>query len=292
MCRTRQRHGVVLRAAVLALVALLGILYVPVFRDLGRVWATDSYSSYGPLILLWSAWLAWGARGPVRAAPWRLEPGGLPLVAIGIAMLVVGNARSSLALSVLSLPVVLGGLGGFLLGWRVFRLVAFPVAFLAFMTPLPARLIPAVSLPLQQVAAWFTERILAATGIPAAREGLVIQLDSAIMLISEGGSGLRFLLMMIVLGVGAAWAIERRLALRPLVCALAVVMAIAANLVRVTSTVVLVNFFGVAAAEGTFHSLFGKAIYLVALGLFLLTVWRLRRPAATLERYVDYYREA
>ena len=284
--RLRGRRGLVLRAAVLALVTLLGILYAPVFRDLGRGWATDSYSSHGFLILLWSAWLAWGARGAVRSAPWRLGPSGLALVAIGVALLAVGDARSSLALSVLSLPVVLLGLGGFLVGWRAFRPVAFPIAFLAFMTPLPERLIPAVSLPLQQIAAWFTEGVLAATRIPATREGLVIRLDSAIMLISEGCSGLRFLLVMSVLGVGAAWAVQRRLALRLLVAALAVVAAIAANLMRVASTVVLVNFYGVTAAEGTFHSLFGKAIYLVALGLFLLAVWRLRRPAATLEPYM------
>ena len=277
--RPRPHHNAVLRVAIVALMTVLAFLYVPVFRDLGRVWATDSYSSHGFLILLWSAWLAWGARGAVRAARGRLEPSGLALVAIGIALLAVGEAWSSLALSVLSLPVVLAGLGVFMFGWRAFRPVAFPVAFLALMTPLPQRLIPAVSLPLQHLAAWFTGGVLAAIGIPAAREGLVIRLDSAIMLISEGCNGLRFLLVMIVLGVGAAWAIERGPALALLVGGLAIVSAIAANLVRVASTVVLVNFFGIAASEGTFHSLCGKAIYLVALGLFLVAVWRLRRPA-------------
>src|SRR5215468_452981 len=132
--RPRPHHNAVLRVAIVALMTVLAFLYVPVFRDLGRVWATDSYSSHGFLILLWSAWLAWGARAAVRAAPWWLEPRGLALVVFGVALLAVGTAWSSLALSVLSLPFVLCGLVAFLIGWRAFRPVAFPVAFLALMT--------------------------------------------------------------------------------------------------------------------------------------------------------------
>ena len=278
---SRGATAAVVRLLLLGLVSILGILYVPVFRELSAVWAGRSYSSYGFLILLWSGWLAWSSRAAVRAAPRRLEPGGLAIVTVGIGLLALATAEASLALAVLSLPVVLIGLGRFTLGRRAFRPLAFATAFLVLMTPLPAQAVPMVSLPLQRLAAWFTELVLAAARIPASRDGLVIRLDGALMHVSAECSGLRFLLVMIVIGFGAAWAVERRFGTRLFVIALAPAVAIGANLVRVAATVALVHFYGLAAAEGTFHSLLGRAIYLAAMSAFLLAVWRLRRPRVT-----------
>jgi exosortase len=257
---------------------VVAVAYAPVFRDLIAVWGGDSYASQGFLILLWSAWVAWSARGTITRAEWRLDPAALPVVAAGIALLAFAHARDNLTLAVLSLPVVLLGVGRGLLGGEAFRPLLFPITFLAFMAPLSPEMVTRVSLPLQQLAAGFADLVLAALGIPAGRDGLLIHLRPAVVHVSEACSGLRFLSVMVVLGVGYAWAVRRRLVVRVLVCALAVAAAIGANLVRVAGTVVLVDAYGAQAAEGTVHSLFGKAIYLVALGLFLFGAHRLRRP--------------
>ena len=68
----------------------------------------------------------------------------------------------------------------------------------------------------------------------------------------------------------------RRPLARVLVVAVALVAAVAANVLRVSATTVLVHHWGPAASQGLFHELFGKAVYLAVLAAFLLGAARLR----------------
>jgi exosortase len=263
----------------LGVAVVLAVLYGPVLRDLVGVWSSVPYYSYGFLVPLWSAWLGASSRSRVAAIPFRRDLMGLIVAAVGLCSLLFANVHGSLTLAALSLPVVLTGLGRFALGREAFRPLAFPVAFLAFMAPLPPSVVPALSPPLQRLAASFTEGVLTGLGIPFVRDDLFLHLLPATVHISEACNGLRFLLAMAVLGVAFGWTTGRGAAGRVLIAALALGGAIAANLVRVSSTTVLVHFWGPAAAIGVFHNLFGKAVYLVVLGLVLCLVLRLRRRA-------------
>jgi exosortase len=156
--------------------------------------------------------------------------------------------------------------------------VAFPLGFLGLMTPLPDALIPAISLPLQHLAAWFAGHALHLLGVPAARDGLLIYIPGVVLHINETCNGLRFFLAMIVLGTAFAWATPRRTGRRAAVLGLAVLIAIAANLVRVAGTGLLAHHWGPQAAQGFFHLAYGKVVYLAMLAPFLVGVLWLRRP--------------
>lgn len=262
---------------VVLVAAALVALYGRVFQGLVAVWTHVSYFSYGFLVPLWSAWLVLTARSRVAAIPRRRDVSGLALVAVGLAALAVADAHVNLTLATLSLPVVLIGLGRFALGREAFRPLAFPVAFLALMAPLPPQVLPPISLFLQQLAATFAVVVLEAVRIPVVRDGLLLQLGPVALFIAEACNGLRFLLAMVVLGVAFAWAVNRGLAVRLLVFTVTLTAAIAANLIRVSGTALLVHFWGPTAALGLFHNLFGKAIYLLTVALCLLLVRHLRR---------------
>jgi exosortase len=241
------------------------------------VWATVPYYSYGFLVPLFSAWGLWDARRSLaRPAPERSAVG-LALLAGGLGLLLAGAALASLTLAALSLPVVLAGVARLALGRQGFAAVAFPLAFLAFMAPLPDALIPALSLPLQHLAAWFTGHALGAMGVPVARDGLLIHIPGVVLHITEACNGLRFLLAMIVVGTAFAWATQGRTGRRAAVLGLAVVIAVVANLVRVTGTGLLAHHWGPEAALGFFHVAYGKVVYLVMLAPFLAGVLWLRR---------------
>jgi exosortase len=242
------------------------------------LWTRAFYHySYAVWVPIWSACIAWSRRSELGATPRRTDRSGLLLVAAGLALLALAQARASLTLALLSLPLSLTGLGTFALGPRAFRPLAFPVGFLMLMTPLPATAFPVLSAPLQELAASFTELVLRGSGIPAPREGLYFQVGTTTLHVAEGCSGLRFLLAMIVPGVALAWVIERRLGVRLLTCVAAAAVAVAANLARVSSTIALVNLYGAYVAVGTFHSLFGKTLYLSAVGLLLLGARALKK---------------
>lgn len=275
--QSRARFGIAWVFSTVGVTVGLALLYGPALRDLFALWTTVPYYSYGLLVPLWSAWLAAGARSRVAAVPVRRDLTGLILVVAGLAALAFASAHGSLTTAVLSLPVVLTGLGRFALGREAFRPLAFPVAFLALMTPLPPSAIPALSLHLQHLAAWFTGGVLTAVGIPFVRDGVFVHLQAVTVHVSEACNGLRFLLAMTVLGVAFGWATGRGPACRTVVLGAAVGAAIAANLARVAGTTILVQFWGPAASTGLFHQVFGKTIYLAALAAVFLLVLRLRR---------------
>jgi exosortase len=147
------------------------------------------------------------------------------------------------------------------------------------MAPLPQAAISAISLPLQHLAARFAGTALGVLGVPAALDGLTIRLPGVTLEVTEACNGLRFLLAMIVLGTAFAWSTQARAGRRCAVLALAVVVAIAANLVRVTGTGVLAHYWGPATAMGFFHIAYGKVVYLAMMVPFMAGVMALRRPA-------------
>ncbi len=256
----------------------LAALYAPVAGRLARVWLGVPYYSYGILVPVFSAYLVWDARHRLAAAAPAWRRPWLALAGAGLLLLAVGDATGSLTLATLSLPVIAAGLGLFVLGPDGFRGLAFPVGFLAFMAPLPEGAIPALSLPLQRLAAWTAATALPPLGVPAVRDGLFIHLPAVTLHVSEACNGLRFLLAMIVVGTAFAWTAGGRLGRRLAVVGLAVLVAVVANLIRVTGTGLLAHYWGPRAAAGFFHVAYGKVVYLALLVPFVVGVARLRRP--------------
>jgi exosortase len=266
-------------AAGIALAALTG----PVLWDLARVWATVPYYSYGFLVPLFSAWIAWEARDRLRGARPAWSPPGGGLLLAGLALLGAGVAGHSLTLRALALPVVAAGVAWLAVGRARLGVLAFPLAFLVFMAPLPDAAVQAVSLPLQHFAAWFTGGALSALGVPSVREGLFIHLPELSLHVTEACNGLRFLLAMLVIGTAFAWRTVSPPGRRLATVGLAVSLGIAANLLRVTGTGWLAYHYGPEAASGFFHVAYGKVVYAAMLAPFVLGVlwlrrWRLPEP--------------
>jgi exosortase len=261
----------------LAIAAALAVLYAPVLRELIETWNRVSYHTYGFFIAPFSLWLAWEARDDVRHAPLRAWWPGLVVAAAGLAVLAAGTQAELLAVRSLSLPVVLAGVGLFALGPGGFRPLAFPVGFLAFMTPLPQPALAALSAPLQSTASVVATAALNLVGIPAVRDGLFITLPAVVLHVTEDCNGLRFLLAMAVLGVAFGVLTQRTLRFRLLVVLLALATGLVANQFRVTGTGVVAHLWGREAATGMAHLVYGKAVYFATMVPFVLAVLWLRR---------------
>ncbi len=273
------------RAAAWALTLLGAVLYAPVLVRLAAVWWSVPYYSYGPLVPVFSALLLRDRRATLRRDPeTRVGPGVL-LGAAGLATLAAGYLADSLTLQALSLPPVLAGVIRARLGPRALRAAAFPLGFLAFMAPWPEAATAALSRPLQHLAAAAAAGGLAATGVPAVREGLLVHLPAVTLEVDETCSGLRFLLAMIVVGTALAGTLARRPAERAAVAAIAAGLGVLANLMRVTGTGLIAHYIGPEAAVGVAHVVYGKVVYaltlvpLAALGLAL----RRRATSASLQ---------
>jgi exosortase len=260
-----------------ALGAALIALYAPPLRAVVAVWTQNPYYSYGFLVPLFSVYLAWDARGELARRPLAPSRAGLAVTGAGLALLLAGVRHDSLAMQVLSLPIVLAGALLLTLGPARTRALAFPLAFLGFMAPLPDGVVPALSPPLQQAAAVAGEWMLWLVGVPVTRHDLFLRLPSVTLHITEACNGLRFLLAMAVVGVAFAGTTQTRWRRRTLVVAGALGAALAANWLRVAGTGMLAELYGPAAAAGLYHVAWGKVVYAAMLVPFAMLVVTLKR---------------
>lgn len=248
------------------LAAAIVVLYLPVLRDLVRIWATVPFYTYGFVVPVFSAYLARDvlkqiARHEDRARAPASQIAGVAVTLGGLIMLALGVALASLTLRALSIPVVLVGLVLTCLGPASARRLAFPIGFLVFMAPLPDRVVTAISPPLQYAAAGFAEHALRALGIPAVRQDLFVKIPSVTLHVTEDCTGIRFLLAMLVIGVACAALTQRRPLRRLAIVLAAAGLAVLANWFRVAGTGVMAELWGAQAAIGLPHIVWGKMIY-------------------------------
>jgi exosortase len=265
----------------LGFVVVLSALYSTVVPDLVAQWWDDPNYSHGFLVPVFAGVLVWRRRGDLSS----LEPNGtwlgLPVLVAGVAMLLLGDLGAELFLMRSSLVVVLTGLVLFHLGPRILRVLAFPLAFLMFMVPLPATILYAVTLPLQTLAARNATWILDVLGVPVLLDGNVIHLSQISLGVTEACSGIRSLISLLALAVGwayltlpAGWQIAA-------LGAAAVPVSVIANAGRVVGTAFVGEWIGTDYARGFVHIFSGWLVFVVAVGC-LLAVHRLLAWTATM----------
>jgi exosortase len=170
--------------------------------------------------------------------------------------------------------MVLTGIVLFLFGWGHLRKLAFPMAFLLLMIPLPAIVFNRIAFPLQLVASRFGETVITAANIPVLREGNVLILANTSLEVAEACSGIRSLVSLITLAILYGYFTDRRLWVRLAIVASAVPVAIVANGARVAGTGIAAHYIGPDAAHGFFHEFSGWVVFIVAF-LLLLAIQRL-----------------
>lgn len=255
-----------------ALAALLGAaawLYWSVAPRLVRQWANDDDYTHGFLILPLALYFVWSDRERLARLPVRPALAGAFLLALGLGMLVVGTAGAELFLQRTSFVVVVAGLVWLILGGAWLRALAFPLAFLLFMVPLPAIVMNAVAFPLQLFAAQTATVCLQAVGIPVLREGNVIALANTTLEVAEACSGIRSLQALLALGAVYGYFTQRSIWKRWALLVLSVPIAIAANALRVSGTGLLAHYFGSEMAQGFYHSFAGWIVFVVAFLMLL-----------------------
>jgi exosortase len=252
----------------LAMVTLA--LYTPILGPLMRQWYDDPNYSHGFFVPAFSAYLIWNKRRQIAAIESFPSMWGALLVITSLAVLYLGSLGSELFLQRVSLIGVIAGLIVYFTGWRRLSAVAFPIAFLFFMIPLPAVIYNQIVFPLQLLASRLATSFLETLNLfPVLREGNLLILDRYTLEVVDACSGIRSLTSLVALAMAYSYLAERRPAVRTFLVLAMVPVAIVSNGIRVVITALMVNYFGIRAAEGFLHSFSGWAIFLVSVMLML-----------------------
>jgi exosortase len=264
-------------ACVLAAVVLW--MYGGILSSLARQWGSDDNYSHGFFIVPLALFFAWERRRALANAPSRPSVAGVIILLGSLLLLLAGLLGAELFLTRISLVGVLAGITLFVWGRDQFRILAFPIAFLLLMIPLPAIIFNQIAFPLQLLASRAGESALAVAGIPVLREGNVLQLPTRTLEIVEACSGIRSLVSLVTLGIVLGYFTERRTGARVVIALAAIPIAILANGTRVAGTGIASELIGPAAAEGFFHGFSGWLMFVVAFA-GLMAVQRAIAPGA------------
>jgi exosortase len=258
-------------AALVAILAALVFMYIPLFAYSYKKWLQPDYS-HGFLVPLFAVYLAWHFRDRApRAIAWP-NVWGLAFLGGGAALYLFATLTNFAKEWIwgLSLVVNVAGLALLLGGWPVLRWLWPAVAFLIFMFPLPYRVEYALGGPLQRVAARGSEFVLQTIGYATYREGVVLHMKEHNLEVANACNGLSMLLTFVTLSVGMALVVRRPWLDRGIILASAIPIAIVANIFRISMTGVLYSEGGKELGDKLFHDFAGWIMMPMALVILWL----------------------
>ena len=250
------------------------LVYWNVLYGLVGAWYTDDNYSHGFFIAPLAGYFAWERRADFAKTPIKPAAFGLVVVAGSLVLLVGGILGSELFIARVSFLCVLTGTILFLYGWRRLRVLAFPLAFMLLMIPIPAIVFNQIAFPLQLLASNVGESTISSFGIPILREGNVLILANAKLEVAQACSGIRSLVSLFTLGLVFGYFVDKRAWVRVVIALSSIPVAILANGLRVASAGVAAHNFGRAGAEGLFHEFSGWVVFVLAF-LMMLGIQRL-----------------
>lgn len=168
-------------------------------------------------------------------------------------------------------------------GLRVLLKNWFPFFYLSLLIPIPGWALDQFTAPLKLLVSALSAGVVEPMGIPLVREGVTMTVGPYQLLVEDACSGLNSLIGLIAITLfyiyllrNASWRYSLFL-----VC-LIIPVAIAANVIRIVTLILLTYFFGDAVGQGFLHVTAGLFLFALSLGLMFALdslVFRFIRPA-------------
>ena len=261
-------------AGFIFLAGLILWAYFPLLSRFFKVWRLGD-NSYCYLVPLIFAYLCWEKRSEFRFREMGFHPLGLPALIFSFLLAYAGLFSAVDFLLYLGFWAAILSLALLLYGKRV-RALRFPFLILLFMAPLPPFVRRILTFKLQLLTSRLSALLLNAVGLEVLREGNLLHVGGACLQIAEACSGLRYFMPLILLALLVSYYGLRSLWARLIMVFLVAPVAVLSNALRVFLTGVLVARGHSAVLEEPYHSLLGWLVFVLALGLFLLSLLILR----------------
>lgn len=249
---------------------------IPAVELLSWIWSRSEYLAHGYLIPPLSLGLLYVRRqelaAAVRAAP---APASGPLwVLLAVLFECVAVAGEISSAAGVGMPLMLGAVAYAVGGLRLLRIALLPLALLALTVPPPSFLQEPVLLALKRIVTKVSIGLLQSWDYTVTALGNRILVPGHELFMADACSGLTSIITLSPLAVVVAHFLSHGVWRRALVIASVVPLAVAANIVRVTATILMVVHFGPGYGEGLMHQGFGFATFLIGtVGMLGVARW-------------------
>ena len=256
------------------LAAIIGFaaMYVPLYRAAAEgIWQTEE-QGHGAIILAVLVWLFWTLRREIDGLPNRPAPTlGWPVFLLGLLVYLTGRVFEISILTFASQPFIVAGVLLLFKGTAAVRLAWFPLIYFVFMIPLPGMLVDAITGSLKGVIANIVEALLYASGYPIARSGVILSIGPYQLQVADACSGLNSMFSLSALGTLFMYVMGRKRNVHHAIMLASILpVAFAANIIRVSTLVLVTYHLGDEAGQGFLHGAAGMVLVLVALAFFFL----------------------
>jgi exosortase len=250
-------------------IGVIAIFYYNTIAWLVGSWQNNIYYSHGFLVPIISGYIIWNMRKELAGIEKKQSQAGLALFTGGMLLQGIGSMWTVRFLSGLSLVVTISGIILFMYGWEFMKKIMFPMLFLFLMIPVP--FVDMIASPLQTVSAIGTENVAYIFGIPVQREGLILHTTAGAFEVGLPCSGLRSILSLLTIGVIFAFILEGGMLMKLIIIASSIPLALAGNILRITSVLAVANKYGTEVAMNYFEGFSNLILFSIALlGLFLV----------------------
>lgn len=270
-----QKHSRIILLLVAALIFILA--FHNIFSVVVSQWTGEESagSSHGPLVLICTLYLLILKRDQFRKLAADPEPIGFLLLALLLIVLFLAELTEISALQMFIMPLLVLSSIYILLGKQYLKITLVPITIMFFALPIWGPVVPT----LQDITTWVTEFNLNVLGRPVYVVGNYLNVTGGVFLIEEGCSGLRFLLIAVILSLINSDLNSHSVKQGIVSLLVAVGLALLANWVRVIIIVVLGDMTNMQHSLVHDHGDFGWVIFLfVVLIPFLLISRIISRP--------------
>jgi len=264
------------------------VLYIPTFRELIELWATNEDYGHGFLILPISLYLVWRRRDELSRLPINPSNWGIALIALWGFFYVlgsIGNISNFTYLSLLLFPI---GTVLTLFSGQAVRKILFPTFFLLFMFPVPSEIYAKITNPLLLISTNMSFKILTVLNLPVLQEGNILTLPNYTMKVVLACSGIRSIVTIMALALLVGYLMTSSNIIRAVIFIISIPIAILGNVLRITVTALLAHFVSLQAAEGYSHTFAGLVTFAVSLiilyGSTELILWLSNTTVPTFNR--------
>lgn len=247
----------------------ISVLFGPVLIKLVDVWSNQEDYSHGFFVIPIALFIAWARRHIIAEASLKPTWVGLPILVGGIFTYLVSYLVRFHTMTFLSMILILMGVFLYFGGWGLAKILLLPTLFLLFMFPIPTAYYILITNPLKLMITEISAQIIYLLGIPVYREGNLIFMASSSLEVAEACSGIRSLYSYLMLGCLFAFLSTRKISKAVLIFS-TLPLAILVNIIRVTGTGVLSNYYGSGVAQGFFHEFTGFVLFIVGFAFLFL----------------------
>ena len=247
--------------AYLALTFVSLLCLIMIFRETAgsmvQKWLDSDTYAHGFIIVPISLYLIWREQAYLRT--FTPSPSALGLVALTplVACWMIAQSAGVQVIAQYMFVAMIPALVATLLGWRLVRAMAFPLAFMLLAVPFGEVFLR----PMIDFTADFTVYGLQLTGIPVFREGSHLTLSSGSWMVAEACSGLRYLIASFTLGCLYAHLTYRSLPRKLLFIVASILVPILANGIRAYLIVLLGHVSNMTLAVGVDHLIYGWVFF-------------------------------